>query len=47
MDNVPAREMGPKELLKSYSPSFGRSSDWVVSWDSLRPPVSPSALGLG
>ena len=44
---VPAREMGPRELLKSSSPSFGRSGDWVVNWGSLRPPASPSALGLG
>ena len=28
---VPAREMGPRELLKSSSPSFGRSGDWVVN----------------
>ena len=28
---VLAREMGPRELLKSSSPSFGRSGDWVVS----------------
>jgi len=39
--------MGPKELLKSSSSSFGRSGDWVVSWGSSRPPASPSALGLG
>ena len=44
---VPAREMGPRELLKSSSPSFGRSGDWVVNWGSLHPPASPSALGLG
>ena len=44
---VPAREMGPRELLKSSSPSFGRSGDWVVNWGSLRPLASPSALGLG
>ena len=44
---VPTREMGPRELLKSFSPSFGRSGDWVVSWDSSCPPASPSALGLG
>jgi len=41
------REMGPRELLKSSSPPFDRSSDWVVSWDSSRPPASPLALGLG
>jgi len=35
--------MGPKELLKSSSPSFDRSGEWVVSWGSLRPPASPSA----
>jgi len=44
---VPTREMGPRELLKSSSPSFGRSGDWVVTCDSSRPPISPSALGLG
>jgi len=36
-----------RELLKSFSPSFGRAGDWVMSWDSSRPPASPSALGLG
>ena len=39
--------MRPRELLKSSSPSFGRSGDWVVNWGSLCPPASPSALGLG
>ena len=29
---VPARDMRPKELLKSSSPSFGRAGDWVMSW---------------
>jgi len=42
---VPAREMGPRELLKSSSSSFGRAGDWVMSWDSSRPPTYPSALG--
>jgi len=42
---VPAREMGPRELLKSYSPSFGRADDWAVNWDSSHPPAYPSALG--
>ena len=45
---VPTREMGPRELLKSSPSSFGRAGDWVMSWDSSRPPASPfSALGLG
>jgi len=43
---IPTREMGPRELLKFSSPSFGRSGDWVMSWDSSRPPASPLALGL-
>ena len=47
LKGVPIREMRPRELLKSSSPSFGWSGDWVVSWDSLRPPTSPSTLGLG
>ena len=42
---VPAREMGPKELLKSSSSSFGRADDYVMSWDSSRPPAYPSARG--
>jgi len=37
--------MGPRELLKSSSPSFNRAGDWVMSWDSSRPSASPSALG--
>jgi len=45
-ENVPSREMGLRELLKSSSPSFGWPGRWVVSWDSSRPPTSPSALGL-
>jgi len=43
---VPAREMGPRELLKSSSPSFGRADDWVINWSSSRPPAYPSALGV-
>ena len=27
---VPAREMRPRELLKSSSSSFGRAGDWVM-----------------
>ena len=42
---VPAREMGPRELLKSSSTSFGRADDWVMNWGSSRPPAFPSALG--
>jgi len=37
--------MGPRELLKSSPPSFGRSGNWVMSWDSSRPPAYPSVLG--
>jgi len=37
--------MGPRELLKSSSPSFGRAGDWMMNWDSSRPPAYPSALG--
>jgi len=37
--------MGPRELLKSSSPSFGRAGDWVMNWDSSRPPACPSTLG--
>jgi len=37
--------MGPRELLKSSSPSFGRAGDWVMNWDSSRPPAYPSILG--
>jgi len=44
---VPTREMKPRELLKSSSPSFGRSDCWVMSWDSSHPLASPSALDLG
>ena len=44
---VPTREMGPRELLMSSSPSFGRSGCWVMSCDSSCPPASPLALGLG
>ena len=43
---IPTREMGPRELLKSSSPYFGRSGYWVMSRDSSRPPTSPSALNL-
>ena len=37
---VPAREMGPRELLKSSSPSFGRSGDMgrpsaIFWWSSV------------
>jgi len=39
--------MGPRELLQSSSPFFGRAGEWVMSWDSSCPPASPSALGLG
>jgi len=42
---VPAREMRPRELLKSSSPSFGRAGDWVMNWDSSRLPAYPFALG--
>jgi len=42
--SVPTREMGPRELLKSSSLSFGRAGDWVMNWDSSRPPAYPSTL---
>jgi len=41
---VPAREMGPRELLKSSSPSFGRAGDWVMNCDSSRLLAYPSVL---
>ena len=44
IENVPAREMGPRELLKFSSPSFGRAGDWVMNCDSSRPPAYPSIL---
>jgi len=37
--------MGPRELLKSSSSSSGRAGDWVMNWDSSRPPAYPSARG--
>jgi len=42
---VPAREMRPRELLKSSSPSFGRVGDWMMNCDSSRPLPYPSVLG--
>jgi len=39
---VTVREMGPRELLKSSS-SFVQAGDWVMNWDSSRPPAYPSA----
>ncbi|XP_068477291.1 uncharacterized protein [Phaseolus vulgaris] len=42
---VPAREMGPRELLKSSSPSFSRAGGWVMDWDPSLLSASPSALG--
>ena len=45
MDIVPAREMGPRELLKSSSPSFGRAGGWVMNWDPSLPSAYLSALG--
>jgi len=44
---VPAREMGPRELLKSSSSSFGRAGDWVMNWDSSRPLLILRHAGLG
>jgi len=37
--------MGPRELLKSSSSSFGRAGDWVMNCDSSCPPAYPSVLG--
>jgi len=37
--------MRPRELLKSSSPSFGWTGDWVMNCDSSRPPAYPSILG--
>ena len=45
--NVPVREMGPRELLKSSSSSFDRVGYWVLSWGLSLLRASPSALGLG
>jgi len=39
--------MGPRELLKSSSSSFGRAGYRVMNWDPSLPRASPSALGLG
>jgi len=37
--------MGPRELLKSSSPSFGRTGDWVMNCDSSRLLAYLSVLG--
>ena len=37
--------MGPRELLKSSSPSFGRAGDCVTNCDSSRLLAYPSVLG--
>jgi len=37
--------MGPRELLKSSSLSFGRAGDWVMSCDSSRPLAYPLVIG--
>ena len=35
--------MGPRELLKSLSSSFGRAGCWVLDWGPSRLRASPSA----
>jgi len=44
---VPAREMRPRELLKSSSSSFGRAGCWVLDWGPSHLGASPSALSPG
>jgi len=39
--------MGPRQLLKSSSSSFGRAGCWVLDWGPSRLRASPSALDLG
>ena len=37
--------MGPRELLRSSSSSFGGAGDWVMNCDSSRLLAYPSVLG--